>query len=70
MANVKNNIKELFNVVVKESNQIIKIPKYTHFIYNKIEKNIIFAENKSKANKSVLSFFGYRSIKSIKSMRS
>lgn len=48
MANVKNNIKELFNVVVKESNQIIKIPKYTHFNYNKIEKNIVFTENKSK----------------------
>ena len=30
----------------------------------------VFATSKAQANKSILAFFGYRSVKSIKSMKS
>ena len=53
---------------------IIKMSVKFHTIVELSDKTAIeydvFAESKSKANKSVLSFFGYRSVKSIKSMRS
>ena len=62
-----------FKLINKQCKEIIMSVKFRTIVELSDRTAIeydVFAESKSKANKSVLSFFGYRSVKSIKSMRS